>query len=238
MGLKELKLFIVLFSFANFCHAQSNPQSDSLIQSLMKNHVTPGDEGVKLINAGNFESASSFLTKEISANESNASAYFKRGVANFAMSDTLEACRDWSAVLALGDTAMFNLLESKCHSSMIIENDTIPSKKYKKMWGKEDANAASKLVVDEMPQFPGGQEKLAEYIFTNTPKHTNGKHGTVYVNFLISPKGKILFPYVKRGIGKEYDAEALKLIRSMPAWKPGKEKGKTVYVRSAVPVRF
>ncbi|MBL0033293.1 MAG: energy transducer TonB [Bacteroidetes bacterium] len=60
----------------------------------------------------------------------------------------------------------------------------------------------------------------------------------MYVDFLISPKGKILFPYVKRGIGKEYDAEALKLIRSMPAWKPGKEKGKAVYVRSAVPVRF
>jgi hypothetical protein len=179
-----------------------------------------------------------FLTKEISANESNASAYFQRGVANFAMSDTLEACRDWSAVLALGDTAMFNLLESKCHSSMIIENDTIPAKKYKKMWGKADANAASKLVVEEMPEFPGGQEKLAEYIFANTPKHANGKHGTVYVNFLISPKGKILFPYVSRGISKEYDTEALKLIRSMPAWKPGKEKGKTVYVRSAVPVRF
>ncbi|MBL0033294.1 MAG: hypothetical protein IPP27_14380 [Bacteroidetes bacterium] len=99
-----------------------------MIQSLLKNHVTTEDQGIQLINSGNFESANSFLTKEISSNESNASAYFQRGVANFAMSDTLEACRDWSAVLALGDTAMFNLLESKCHSSMIIENDTIPAK--------------------------------------------------------------------------------------------------------------
>ena len=237
-NLKRVILFFILLSAVFFCEAQSALQKDSLIQSLLKNHVTTEDQGIQLINSGNFESANSFLTKEISSNESNASAYFQRGVANFAMSDTLEACRDWSAVLALGDTAMFNLLESKCHSSMIIENDTIPAKKYKKMWGREDANAASKIVVDEMPQFPGGQEKLAEYIFANTPKHTNEKHGTVYVDFLISPKGKILFPYVKRGIGKEYDAEALKLIRSMPAWKPGKEKGKAVYVRSAVPVRF
>ena len=191
-----------------------------------------------LINSGNFESANSFLSKEINSNESNASAYFQRGVTNWGMGDTLNACRDWSSVLALGDTDMFNLLESKCHSSMIIEDDTIPAKKYKKMWGKAEANQASKMVVEQMPEFPGGQEKLGEYIFTNTPKRKDGKHGTVYVNFLISPKGKILYPYVAHGLGKEYDADAIKLVRSMPAWKPGKEKGKAVYVRSSLPVRF
>ena len=119
-NLKRVILFFILLSAVFFCEAQSALQKDSLIQSLLKNHVTTEDQGIQLINSGNFESANSFLTKEISSNESNASAYFQRGVANFAMSDTLEACRDWSAVLALGDTAMFNLLESKCHSSMII----------------------------------------------------------------------------------------------------------------------
>lgn len=233
-----LTLLCFLTGLSFEIQAQSKPENDSLIQALMKNHVTTEDQGVKLINSGNFESANSFLSNEIATNQSNASAYFQRGVANFAMSDTLEACRDWSAVLALGDTAMFNLLESKCHSSMIIENDTIPAKKYKKMWGREDANAASKLVVDEMPQFPGGQEKLGEYIFENTPKHPNGKHGTVYVNFLISPRGKVLFPYVSRGMGKEYDKEAIKVVQYMPLWKPGREKGKPVYVRSTLPVRF
>ncbi|MBK7572759.1 MAG: energy transducer TonB [Bacteroidetes bacterium] len=54
----------------------------------------------------------------------------------------------------------------------------------------------------------------------------------------MSPKGKILYPYVAHGLGKEYDADAIKLVRSMPAWKPGKEKGKAVYVRSSLPVRF
>ncbi|MBK7572758.1 MAG: hypothetical protein IPI10_14470 [Bacteroidetes bacterium] len=122
------------------------------------------------------------MSKEINSNESNASAYFQRGVTNLGMGDTLNACRDWSSVLALGDTDMFNLLESKCHSSMIIEADTIPAKKYKKMWGKAEANQASKMVVEQMPEFPGGQEKLGVY-FTNTPKRKDGKHGTVYVNF-------------------------------------------------------
>ena len=138
-NLKSFSLFNFFLACIFIAQAQNNPKSDSLIQSLMKNHTTTEDQGIKLINSGNFESANSFLTKEISSNESNASAYFQRGVAKFAMSDTLEACRDWSAVLALGDTAMFNLLESKCHGSMIIEDDTIPAKKYKKMWGKEGA---------------------------------------------------------------------------------------------------
>ena len=238
MSLKTTLTFILAFCTI-LAHAQNPAQHDSLIQTMMKDHITPDNEqGVSLINAGNFESASSFLSNEISNNGSNASAYFQRGVANWAMSDTLSACRDWSAVLALGDTEMFNLLESRCHSSMIIENDTIPAKKYKKMFAKEDANQSSKLLVDQMPEFPGGQEKLAEYVFKNTPKHSGGKHGTVYVNFLISPKGKVLFPYVAHGLGKEYDNDAVKLVRSMPAWKPGKEKGKAVYVRSSLPVRF
>ena len=229
---------LFLFFQSNVSRAQNSVKQDSLIQSLMKDHTTPDNQGVTLINSGNFESANSFLSKEINSNESNASAYFQRGVTNWGMGDTLNACRDWSSVLALGDTDMFNLLESKCHSSMIIEDDTIPAKKYKKMWGKSEANQASKMVVEQMPEFPGGQEKLGEYIFTNTPKRKDGKHGTVYVNFLISPKGKILYPYVAHGLGKEYDADAIKLVRSMPAWKPGKEKGKAVYVRSSLPVRF
>lgn len=230
---------IIFFCIQNYVSRAQNPvKHDSLIQTLMKDHITPDNEGVTLINAGNFESANSILSKEITSNESNASAYFQRGVTNWGMGDTLNACRDWSSVLALGDTAMFNLLESKCHSAMIIEDDTIPAKKYKKMWGKDQANQASKMVVEQMPEFPGGQEKLGEYIFTNTPKHKNGKHGTVYVNFLISPKGKVLYPYVAHGLGKEYDNEAIRLVRSMPAWKPGKEKGKAVYVRSSLPVRY
>lgn len=230
---------IILFFILNIVSRAQNPvKQDSLIQSLMKDHITPENEGVSLINAGNFESANTLLSKEITSNGSNASAYFQRGVTNWGMGDTLNACRDWSSVLALGDTEMFNLLESKCHSAMIIEDDTIPAKKYKKMWGKDEANQASKMIVEQMPEFPGGQEKLGEYIFSNTPKHKNGKHGTVYVNFLISPKGKILYPYVAHGLGKEYDYEAIRLVRSMPAWKPGREKGKAVYVRSSLPVRY
>jgi hypothetical protein len=235
---KQFCFIILLVLFASTALAQNAFEKDSLIQSLLDDHSATGTTGAVLLNSGDFKGANSLLSNEIATNSSNATAYFQRGVANWAMSDTLNACRDWSAVLALGDTEMFNLLESKCHGSMIIENDTIPSKKYKKMWGREDANQASKMVVEQMPEFPGGQEKLAEYIFANTSKKIKGARGTVFVNFLISPKGKILFPYIAHGVSKECDAEALRVIRAMPAWKPGKEKGKAVYVRSSIPVRF
>ena len=223
--------------------AQNNPRTDTLLQNLLQENATPiGDEGMTLIKSGNFEGANKYLSSEISKDESDRASYFKRGVANWALSDTLNACRDWSAVLALGDTEMFNLLDSKCHGSMIISDDTIPSRQYRKMWAKNNSNSSSeinaKTVVDEMPYFLGGEEKLLEYFSENKQRPKENLHGTVYVNFLISPKGKILYPFVSHGIGKTYDKEAIRLIRNMPAWKPGKQKGKPVYVRRSLPVRF
>ena len=110
------------------------------------------------------------------------------------------------------------------------------------MWAKTNNESASgqnaKTVVEVMPAFSGGEEKLFEYLSTNIKRPKGNSRGTVYVNFLINPKGKILYPYVTRGIGKEYDKEAVRLIRNMPAWSPGKQKGKAVYVRSNLPVRF
>ena len=239
----SIPFFTTMFLITGLLSAQNNPKTDSLLQVLLKDNVTPtGDEGLSLIKNGNYEGANTYLSNEISKDESDRASYFKRGVANWALSDTLNACRDWSAVLALGDTEMFNLLDSKCHGSMIIYDDTIPSKQYRKMWEKSNANAASeqnaKTVVEEMPSFPGGGPKLIEYLSTNKQQPKGDLHGTVYVNFLISPKGKILYPYVSHGINKEHDREAIRLIRNMPAWKPGKQKGKAVYVRSSLPVRF
>jgi hypothetical protein len=215
-------------------------KTDSVVQQLMEDHSTPADEGLKLISSGEYQQANQYFSSEINKDESDRTAYFNRGVANWALSDTLNACRDWSAVLALGDTAMFNLLESKCHGSMIIADDTIPRKQVRNLFAnaEEQAGKNAKTVVEVMPSFPGGQENLFKYISENVPRLKDGKHGIVYVNFLVSPKGKILYPYVTRGLGGTYDKEALKLVRNMPAWKPGKQSGKAVWVRSNVPVRY
>ena len=241
--MKSLFIFILFILNISIIFAQ-NKSSDSLVRVLMdEQSTTEENQGLQLIQNGNFSGANQFFSNEISKDESDRKAYFRRGVANWALSDTLSACRDWSAVLALGDTEMFNLLDSKCHGSMIIFEDTIPAKQYRKMWSRQNNLDASsqenaKTVVEVMPSYPGGEQKIFEYLSQNINRSAGSGRGTVYINFLINKSGKVLFPYVTRGINKECDKEALRLIRNMPAWNPGKEKGKKVYVRSNLPVRF
>ena len=240
----KITTLLVMFILPQYLSAQSNLNKDSLVKSLLSDQTTPDvDKGVQLIQTGDFSGANKFFSNEINKDESDRKAYFKRGVANWALSDTLSACRDWSAVLALGDTEMFNILDSHCHGAMIISNDTISSKLYHKMWAQNNGNDASahqnaKTVVEVMPTFPGGEQKLFEYLSTNLKRPQGNLRGTVYVNFLISPKGKVLFPYVSRGVGNACDKEAVRLVRNMPPWSPGKQKGKGVFVRSNLPIRF
>jgi TonB family protein len=228
---------IILLLFVYNVKAQN---SDAEIKELLNaNSASPRDSGTNLIINGQFQQAGQYYSTSINKDESDRQAYFRRGVANWGMSDTVSACRDWSSVLALGDTAMFLLLESKCHSTMIIEDDSIPAKQYKKTFaGGDNPKKNAMTVVEIMPEFPGGQENLFQYLFEHTPKIKEGKKGTVYVNFVVSPKGKILFPYVTRGLGVNYDKAAIQLVKNMPPWQPGRQKGKPVYVKTVMPVRF
>jgi hypothetical protein len=233
------KIFITLLFISFFTSAQTH-NKDSLVKVLLNDNSTPdSDQGLQLVQSGDFNGANQYFSNEINKDESDRKAYFRRGVANWALSDTLSACRDWSAVLALGDTEMFNILDGHCHGEMIIENDRIPSKQYHKLFAqKDDAKKDAKTVVEVMPSFSGGDQKMFEYISKNLKHPSGNSHGTVYVNFLIDPKGKILFPYVTHGVDATCNKEALRLIRTMPAWNPGKQGGKPQYVRSNLPIRF
>jgi protein TonB len=100
------------------------------------------------------------------------------------------------------------------------------------------------MIVEEMPEFPGGANELSKFISTNiqypaTAKE-NGIEGIVYVNFIIETDGSIRNIRVLRGIPRcpECDLEALRVTRLMPAWKPGKQRGKTVPVSFALPIKF
>jgi TonB family protein len=234
--MKQFILIVFIFS-GPVLFAQDTKKEAEVKELLEINSTSSSDAGLNLIQSGQYQQANQYFSTAITNDESNRSAYYKRGVANWALSDTVSACRDWSSVLALGDTEMFNLLESKCHSTMIIENDSIPAKQYKKIFATDNSHN-SKSVVEVMPAYPGGQEAMMNYLIEKTPKINQGKRGTVYVNFTVSPKGKILYPYVKHGLGDEYDKAALKLVKNMPAWTPGKQKGKAVYVTSSIPIRF
>jgi TonB family protein len=96
--------------------------------------------------------------------------------------------------------------------------------------------------VDTKPGFPDGEKGLNEYIAKNTKYPANSKknkqQGTVIINFVIDQDGKVYNPMVKKGITPELDAEALRVIKSMPNWTPAIKNGKPVNVLYEVPISF
>ncbi len=97
-------------------------------------------------------------------------------------------------------------------------------------------------IVEEMPSFPGGQEELMKYIGKEMkyPEEAvdNGIEGTVFIAFVVEPDGMITEAKVLRGIGGGCSEEAVRVVKGMPNWKPGKQNGKTVRVRYNLPIRF
>ena len=104
------------------------------------------------------------------------------------------------------------------------------------------ADTADKMfgLVEEQPSFPGGQAALMKYIEENMrcPDPESDASGRVIVQFVIGKDGTVKDPKVVRGITPALDGEALRLVRNMPKWKPGKMSGKLVEVRYTLPVTF
>ena len=97
-------------------------------------------------------------------------------------------------------------------------------------------------VVEEMPEFPGGPAKMMEYIQKNMKYPMMAREsdiqGRVFVNFVVEPDGSISNVTVMRGIGGGCDEEALRVVQSMPKWKPGKQRGSAVRCSFTVPIIF
>lgn len=103
------------------------------------------------------------------------------------------------------------------------------------------ANAVFDM-VEEMPEFKGGNKALMDYLAANLqyPKgaETKGTQGRVIVQFIVNTDGSIDNAKVLRSVDPELDAEALRVINGMPKWKPGTQKGEPVRVKYTVPVVF
>jgi len=97
-------------------------------------------------------------------------------------------------------------------------------------------------VVEQMPVFPGGDAALMSYIAKNIKypamAKESGISGAVYITFVINQQGEIKDAKVIRGIGGGCDKEALRVVKKMPKWKAGKQRGKPVRVQYNLPVRF
>ena len=97
-------------------------------------------------------------------------------------------------------------------------------------------------VVEDMPEFPGGMEALLAYLGKNIKypsiAQDNNIQGRVIVEFVVNKDGSIVEPRVIKSLDASCDKEAIRVVSTMPKWKPGKQRGKPVRVKYTVPVLF
>ena len=97
-------------------------------------------------------------------------------------------------------------------------------------------------VVEQMPSFPGGPSALMQYLSSNIKypvvAQENGVQGRVVVSFVVERDGSITDVNVLRSVDPSLDKEAVRVVKSMPKWNPGKQNGSAVRVKYQVPVSF
>ncbi|MBO5951110.1 MAG: energy transducer TonB [Bacteroidaceae bacterium] len=107
---------------------------------------------------------------------------------------------------------------------------------------EEPEEEAPFMVVEDMPQFPGGDAALVEYLAKNIKYpaicRENNIQGRVLIQFIVNKDGSVVEPEVIKSVNPYLDKEALRVISTMPKWKPGSQRGKPVRVKYTVPVNF
>jgi protein TonB len=92
-----------------------------------------------------------------------------------------------------------------------------------------------------MPEFPGGEDSLTAYIQRNLElPYIEGVNfaGTAYVSFVVNEDGQVSDVVLQRGIWSVFDQEAVRLIKEMPAWIPGTQRGQPVRVHMVLPIQY
>ncbi len=123
----------------------------------------------------------------------------------------------------------------------IIENEVVKSSKVVYPKTLDDGSEIF-FIVEEMPDFSGGELALRKYIANAVDypivAQENGIQGKVYVSFVVTKDGSIANASIARGVDPSLDAEALRVVNSLPKWKPGKQRGQFVNVSYTIPINF
>lgn len=102
---------------------------------------------------------------------------------------------------------------------------------------------AEQVKIDQMPEFPGGQQALSTYFVRNLRypviAQESGIQGTARCEFIVETDGTLTDIKISESSGdKSLDKEALRFVKSMPKWKPAKSNGQPVRVKTSIPVKF
>jgi TonB family protein len=105
-----------------------------------------------------------------------------------------------------------------------------------------DESSEPFVAVEQMPMFPGGEPALLTYISSNTNYPESAKvgniQGKVIIRFVVSAEGKVTKETVLKGVDPALDEEALRVVRTLPEFEPGRQGGKAVPVWYMVPINF
>ena len=106
----------------------------------------------------------------------------------------------------------------------------------------DDGEIVNFYVIEEKPEFPGGEQAMMKWIAENVKypeiAKESGVTGKVFVQFVINKEGKVVDVEVLRGVDAYLDKEAIRVITDMPSWTPGKQRGKAVKVSFQLPIKF
>ena len=122
--------------------------------------------------------------------------------------------------------------------------DSVPSKDPLPDPKENNHTGTSKtfLWVEEMPEFPGGENAMLKYLSNNIKYPVDAREanitGIVYLSFIVDKEGEIKNIEILKGIGGGCEEEAMRVIKNMKKWKPGKQNGQSVNVQFKLPVSF
>lgn len=167
------------------------------------------------------------------------------------------ACEQKDSIKTETNTSEMNATVTFQGKSLQIRGDSVAIENLKSLLNKEStlpsplsANANEQpigkdevfMVVEEMPEYPGGVKALREYLAATVKypeiAQEKGIQGKVYVTFVVNKDGSVLNAKIARGVDPLLDAEALRVVSSLPKWNPGKQKGQAVAVQYTVPINF
>ena len=118
----------------------------------------------------------------------------------------------------------------------------LPPPSIKSSDSKDDLSEVPYVVVEEMPEFPGGDEALLRYITANTiyPEASKNQkiEGKVILRFCVTAKGGVNQISILKGVAPDLDAEAIRVVQTLPTFKPGRQSGRDVPVWYMVPITF
>jgi TonB family protein len=221
------------------------------------------NRGNTLLKQQKFEQAIKDFNESISLDKTYYPSYANRGIALFSVKRHDAACNDWYVASSNGIKLAADYYDKYCLNYEVpeilvarveedkkrngISNQSSPGDQVLKTTSADSPKISEdrmvyRIEVDLMPEFIGGMEAFHSYLQNKTKfpelAREYGVQGTVYTTFVVEADGSITHAKILKGIAKVLDEECLKVVNSMPKWKPGIKDSHPVAVQFVLPLKF